>query len=96
MRVETCLGIRAMLSLWLVKKVCIRSPLEQMEMSFAQAVNGQCSMTYKTELQHPPADPENLRTSSHIRSGLHEAALNLGMTESRLKNCEDDTEYFHN
>ena len=60
-------------------------------MSFAQAINGQCSMTYKTEFEHPPASPEVLRTSSHIRSGLHEAALNLGMTESRLKNCEDDT-----
>ena len=57
-------------------------------MTLAQALCGQCSVTHKIASEHIPSGTDVLKTSGHIRSGLHEAALGLGMTESRLKNCE--------
>ncbi|CAD6567503.1 MAG: hypothetical protein TREMPRED_003680, partial [Tremellales sp. Tagirdzhanova-0007] len=57
-----------------------------LQMTVNQAISGSCTVTRMTELAHPPADVQVLGTSCHVRSALHEAALSLGMTESRLKN----------
>lgn len=57
-------------------------------MTLAQALRGECSVTHKIDSEHAPSDVGVLKTSGHIRSVLHEAALGLGMTETRLKNCE--------
>ncbi|WWD00042.1 hypothetical protein V866_006950 [Kwoniella sp. B9012] len=56
------------------------------EITVEQALHGQCSITMLAQDVHrPPQHLLSLNVSPRIRSYLHEAALNLGMTETRLQ-----------
>ncbi|KAK6905112.1 hypothetical protein I203_105931 [Kwoniella mangroviensis CBS 8507] len=56
------------------------------EITVDQALHGQCSITMLAQDSHRPHKHLlSLNVSPKIRSYLHEAALNLGMTETRLQ-----------
>lgn len=60
-------------------------------MTAGQARTNRCTITQLAEARHNPGFVGVLSCLRYIRGILHEATLNMGMTETRLKNSRMET-----
>ena len=61
-------------------------------MTVVQACRQACTITHLQQNFHPAAPSNILKVSPHVRNLLHDAASCTGMTQSRLKICERQSE----